>query len=73
MPNFLPCPFCGNAPILQISKRYPKWAKDTSTPIDGYSVICTTYGCPIYHADNTYFLSAEAAIAKWNNRVRRGL
>ena len=65
--NLKPCPFCGRDPALQVDKRYPKTAR--MLPIDAYTVVCNTYSCPIYHADNTWFTTAETAIEKWNERV----
>lgn len=68
LPDFLPCPFCGKEPALQVDKRYPKWTKDTSMPVDGYCIVCNTRECPIYHADNTWYMSAELAVVNWNTR-----
>ena len=63
-----PCPFCGREPALQVDKRYPKWTKDSAMPVDGYTVICNTRECPIYHADNTWFFRKEDAVIAWNER-----
>jgi len=68
LPDMLPCPFCGREPALQVDKRWPRWTENTALPIDGYSVVCNTYKCPIYHADSTYFFTKEEAISKWNER-----
>lgn len=66
--GLLHCPFCGKEPVLQVDKRYPKWIESAVLPVDGYAVICTTRTCPIYHADNTWFLSKKDAIEAWNRR-----
>ena len=66
LPDFKPCPFCGKEPVLQKDRRYPQ---ATLYPVDAYSVICNTFSCPIYRADNTWFTTAETAIEKWNTRV----
>ena len=68
LPNMLPCPFCGREPALQIDKRYPKMT-GSAYPVDAYTVVCNSYYCPIYHADNTWFTTAETAIEKWNTRA----
>ena len=68
LPDFKPCPFCGREPALQVDKRYPKWTKDTAYPVDGYTIVCNTRECPIYHADNTWFFAKEDAIKAWNER-----
>ncbi len=60
------CPFCGHVPILQVDKR---WPGNSEEAVAAYSVICDTYNCPVYHADNTYFLTAEEAVEAWNTRV----
>lgn len=65
LPDPLPCPFCGATPKLQKDVRYPKPKREA---IDAYEVICRTIGCPIYGADNTYYYTAENAIAHWNRR-----
>lgn len=68
LPDIKPCPFCGRDPALQVDKRYPNML-ESLMPIDAYSVVCHTYGCPIYRADNTWFTTAETAIEKWNQRI----
>ena len=68
MEELKPCPFCGTKPTLQVDKRYPKWTQNTGLPVDGYAVVCNSYWCPIYHADNTWFTTVETAIEKWNER-----
>ena len=68
LPEMKLCPFCGREPALQVDKRYPKWTKNTALPVDGYTVVCNTRECPIYHADNTWFFSKEEAIKAWNDR-----
>ena len=68
LPDFKPCPFCGREPALQVDKRYPKWTKDSAMPVDGYTVVCNTRECPIYHADNTWFFRKEDAVRAWNER-----
>lgn len=70
LPDMLPCPFCGKEPALQKDKRYPKMTNGRAYPVDAYSVVCNSYSCPIYHADNTWFTTAETAIEKWNTRVK---
>lgn len=66
--EMLPCPFCGQKPELQQDKRYPNHCNRAK---DAYCVVCDTIGCPAYRADNTYFLSAQAAIKKWNKRAKQ--
>lgn len=63
------CPFCGKEPIIVKDIRYPR-PKCEAT--DAYEVICNTFGCPIYKADNTYFFSLEAAVRAWNERSVNG-
>ena len=67
LPDMMPCPFCGKEPALQKDKRYPKSAGNL-LPVDAYAVVCNTFSCPIYHADNTWFTTAETAIEKWNEQ-----
>ena len=69
LPDFKPCPFCGREPALQKDKRYPKWMRSEFLPIDGYTVVCNTKECPIYHADNTWYFSAIEAVQAWNRRI----
>ena len=68
LPEMKPCPFCGKEPVLQKDKRYPRMTNGSALPIDAYEVVCNTFSCPIYHADNTYFTKAETAIKAWNTR-----
>lgn len=68
LPEMKLCPFCGREPVLQKDRRYPKMPYKTVLPVDAYTVVCNTYSCPIYHADNTWFTKAETAIEKWNER-----
>lgn len=60
-----PCPFCGREPIINKDIRYPR---PECEPKEAYEVICTTFRCPIYKADNTYFYTMEEAIEAWNTR-----
>lgn len=67
MPEILkPCPFCGAKAIIHHDLRYPKWS---DAPVSASEVICINYECPIYKADNTYYLSDEDAIKAWNRRA----
>lgn len=67
MPETLkPCPFCGGEAIIKHDLRYPDWSEE---PVSASEVICTNYECPIYKADNTYYISDEEAIAAWNRRT----
>ena len=68
LPEMKPCPFCGREPALQKDKRYPRMTQGSALPVDAYAVVCNTFSCPIYHADNTWFTTAETAIEKWNDR-----
>ena len=68
LPDMKRCPFCGREPALQKDKRYPKMTNGSALPVDAYAVVCNTFSCPIYHADNTWFTNAETAIEKWNER-----
>lgn len=63
--DFLPCPFCGKDPALEEEIRYPR---PECEPKKTYAVVCNTHGCPIRHADNTYFFTRQEAVAKWNER-----
>ena len=65
MDNPKPCPFCGNFPIIQQDRRYP----GNSDGVDAFEIVCNTFGCVVYHADNTYFRSIADAIRAWNRRV----
>lgn len=67
LPEIKPCPFCGRDPAVQVDKRYPK-NLESLMPVDAYTVVCNTFSCPIYHADNTWFTKAETAIQWWNER-----
>ena len=61
-----PCPFCGKEPVMVKDIRYPR---PECEPTDAYEIVCNTFGCPIYKADNTYFFSPYAASAAWNTRI----
>lgn len=60
------CPFCGKPAVLVSSRRFPR---DEEESVIGYSVICNNYDCPIYCADNAYYLSKEEAVQAWDARV----
>ena len=64
-----PCPFCGAKPRLQTDFRFPRHGKYAGQRITAYEVVCDTLVCPIYHADNTYFMTEEKAVKSWNRRV----
>lgn len=64
-----PCPFCGGEAFMQYDHRYPD---DSEDGIAAFEVICTTFGCPIYRADNTYYYSEADAIKAWNRRTNNG-
>lgn len=64
MDELKPCPFCGSGVFLKIDNRYPQGERVTA-----YEVVCTNYECVIYNADNTYFLTPEAAVEAWNRRA----
>lgn len=64
-----PCPFCGEFPTLKHDLRYPQGYDDS---IHASEVICENLDCPIYNADNTYYLTDEEAIEAWNRRVKNG-
>ena len=66
LPLIKPCPFCGRDPALQEDIRYPRPACE---PAKAYEVVCNTYGCVIYKADNVYFRSPVDAIKHWNRRI----
>ena len=40
--------------------------------IHASEVICENLDCPIYNADNTYYLTDEEAIEAWNRRAKNG-
>ena len=60
------CPFCGEQPALVKDVRYPRPERKAVT---AYEVVCYTYKCPIYLADNTYYQTPEEAVEKWNQRT----
>lgn len=64
-----PCPFCGEFPTLKHDLRYPQGYDDS---IHASEVICENLDCPIYNADNTYYLTDEEAIEAWNRRAKNG-
>lgn len=64
-----PCPFCGEFPTLKHDLRYPQGYDDS---IHVSEVICENLDCPIYNADNTYYLTDEEAIEAWNRRAKNG-
>lgn len=68
-PELKPCPFCGRDPAMQEDIRFPRPACEA---VKAYEVVCNTYECVIYHADNTYFRSPLEAVAKWNRRANDG-
>ena len=64
-----PCPFCGKIPEIQEDYRWPRHGKYAGKRVDAYEIICVNFDCPIYKADNVYFLSKEEAIEAWNRRA----
>ena len=64
--NVKNCPLCGSRPVIEKSKRWPKWARVMHW---GWTVVCKASGCPIRNADVTYFLTRREAIEKWNTRT----
>ena len=66
LPDPLPCPFCGRDPVIQHDRRYPDEAG--SEGCSAFEVICNTWGCPVYCADNSYYRTPEEAIQAWNRR-----
>lgn len=60
-----PCPFCGRDPVIRKDIRYPR---PECEPKEAYEVVCQTIQCPVYKADNTYFLTMEEAVEAWNTR-----
>ena len=66
LPELKPCPFCGRNPAMQEDIRYPR---PECKAVKAYEVVCNTYGCVIYHADNVYFESPLEAAKKWNRRT----
>lgn len=69
MAKLKPCPFCGCEAVMQYDSR---WPGDEDESVAAFEVICTNYECPIYRADNTYFLSENEAIEAWNRRCTDG-
>lgn len=67
-----PCPFCGNEPRVQRDSRWPRSGPHEGERVDAFEVVCDNFNCPIYHADNKYFLSEEDAIRAWNRRLENG-
>lgn len=60
-----PCPFCGETPVMQCDHR---WPDDVEDGVPAFEVICVNHKCPIYRADNTYYLTEQEAIKAWNSR-----
>lgn len=67
-----PCPFCGNRAEIQEDHRWPRAGKFAGKRVKAFEVICPNWDCPIYHADNTYFLSEKEAAEAWNRRADNG-
>ena len=67
-----PCPFCGRPPRIQKDSRWPRSGKHEGNRVDAFEVVCDNSNCPIYHADNKYFLSEEDAIKAWNRGLENG-
>ena len=65
-----PCPFCGESGTLTDSDRWPRRGKYEGQMIRGFTVLCLKMTCPIYHADNKYWMSGKAAINAWNRRAK---
>ena len=61
-----PCPFCGEAPIVQRDVRYPRPRR---TAKQAWEIICDNPECIIFDADTRYFLRCSDAIAAWNTRA----
>lgn len=66
MAKLKPCPFCGKTPKVVSDVRFPP---PNQFRTEAFEVVCMNPKCPIYRADNTYFLSKEEAIKAWNKRV----
>lgn len=66
LPRILPCPFCGENPVIQHDRRYPTEAGNGGC--SAFEVVCKTWGCPVYCADNSYYRTPEEAIQAWNRR-----
>lgn len=67
MTELKPCPFCGCSPILILDTR---WPRVLDHGVDAYHIECqTNRACPIWCADNKYYLSQQEAIEAWNTRV----
>ena len=66
LPNPLPCPFCGRDPVIQHDRRWPSEAGNEGC--SAFEVICNTWGCPVYCADNSYYRTPLEAIEAWNRR-----
>ena len=69
MSELKPCPFCGEPPVVQVDKRYPRMTEGSGLPVLAYAVVCNSYYCPIYHADNTWWTNKDTAIEAWNRRA----
>jgi len=67
----LPCPFCGETPIIKKTARWPRVGHYSGRRMTGYSIICDNFNCIIYDADSKYWSKARLkdAIAAWNRRV----
>ena len=64
-----PCPFCGKIPEIQEDYRWPRHGNYAGKRVNAYEIICVNFDCPIYKADNVYFLSKEEAMEAWNRRA----
>ena len=51
--NPMPRPFCGNIPEVREDSRYPF---GFDGPVPAWEVVCITLGCPVWNADNTYYV-----------------
>lgn len=67
--NPMPRPFCGNIPEVREDSRYPF---GFDGPVPAWEVVCTTLGCPVWNADNTYYLDRDQAVRAWNTRRGEG-
>ena len=66
MAELKPCPFCGMPGKLQTDFRYPRFGIFEDKRTQAFEVVCDNPRCPIYHADNTYFLTEIQAVKALN-------
>ncbi len=62
------CPFCGQAPTLIRTRRYPDWPVVVLKKSDAWTIACENPSCLLYGARGRYYPSPDAAARAWNDR-----